>query len=58
MWRFSIVFCLLVTLPAHGESFQEIKEKAEQGDIRAYYQLGNFYFFGKGIVNNTSDSFF
>ena len=45
----ALTLCLLVTFSAHGESFQEMKERAEQGDVSAYHDLGNLYFFGEGV---------
>ena len=56
MIRFIITLwlCFCATYPSHGESFQynfqEIKERVEQGDVHAYYQLANLYFFGQGGV--------
>lgn len=43
-----VALCFCVACPLHGESFQEVKERAEQGDIYAYYDLVTLYFFGQG----------
>jgi TPR repeat protein len=47
-----IATILLLSSGAYGQSFEETKLLAEQGDANAQYNLGNMYIYGNGVPEN------
>ena len=51
-----IATMLLLSSGAYGQSFEETKLLAEQGDANAQYNLGNMYIYGNGVPENNTEA--
>jgi TPR repeat protein len=51
-----IATILLLSSGAYGQSFEETKLLAEQGDANAQYNLGNMYIYGNGVPENNTEA--
>jgi len=45
-----LIFTILFGFQLYGQSFNDIKKSAEQGDAKAQFNLGTMYYNGEGTL--------
>ncbi len=53
-----LIFTILFEFQLYGQSFNDIKKSAEQGDARAQYNLGVMYDNGESTLTDKKQAFY